>query len=171
MERNEYLQRPLIKDVVYQISDNMIQITSPCTSFINVRKKEHIFFLEVKQLFQRLQKEAKDSGKTKIKGSSKFLSTVSSLYPAYYEAVEKINKNISEINEIAHKIQSDGLHYGCCDDELLIAALEKQHEIEKFYHRNSPYSQYLECYHRIQEELTAKQWKDANTTSYVITLI
>lgn len=171
MERNEYLQRPLIEDVVYEISDNMVLVTSPHTSYICVKKEKQILLSETRKLFQKLKKEAKDSGKMKIKGVSKFLPTVKSLYPDYCAGFEQINKKFSEIVEIVHKIQSDGLHLGCLDDELLNAALKKQSEIEKFHYRNSPYSQYLECHRSVQANLAAKQWENSNMISSVISLI
>lgn len=171
MERSEYLQRPLIEDVVYEISENKIQIASPQTSFIYVKKENTVLLSELEQLFRNLKKEAKGTEKLKIKGVSKFLPTIHFLYPSYCMAIEQMNQYYSEITEIAHKIKSDGLHYGCYDDELYKEALEKQNEIRKFYYRSSKYSQYLSLYHRIQDELTIGHWKNNDVIKYVITLI
>lgn len=171
MERSEYLQRPLIENMVYEISENKIQITCPHTSFLCVIKAEKIPLSEVEQLFRTLKKEVKASGKMKIKGVSKFLPVIRSLYQSYSAAIEQINQYYSEIAEIVHKIESDGLHYGCSDDELYKEAFEKQAEIEKFYYRNSEYSQYINYYLKLQNELDTKCWEKDNMVYHVITLI
>lgn len=171
MERKEYLQRPLIEDVVYEITDNKVQVQNPCTLFIRVEKQEKIPLAEVEQLFRELKKVAKDTGKIKLKGVTKFLPAIRSLYPSYIEAVEKINKNFSEISEITHRLKSDGLHLGCSDDELLKTATALQNEITRLHYRNTDFSHFIEYYKDLRNTLEGRKWKSPNIISVTIRLI
>ncbi|MDC1809089.1 hypothetical protein POZ03_01275 [Bacteroides uniformis] len=171
MERNEYLQRPLIKSVIYEITDSQINISSPHTIFLSVHRDTEVPLSEVERLFRKLKKEAKDSGKVRLNGVTKFLPVIRSLYPSYHIAVERINKLFSEMVEMVPKIKNDGIHIGCVDDELLEEAKKKEEEIISFYHRKTDYSRYLEHYQNIKDILTTQRWQEENVAKIVIWLI
>ena len=46
-DRKEYLLRPLIEGVVYEITDNLIRVSNSNTLFINLEKRERIQLTEV----------------------------------------------------------------------------------------------------------------------------
>ena len=171
MERKEYLQRPLIEGVVYEITNSKVRISSPHTVFLSADRQTVIPLPEVERLFRELKKEAKDSGKIRFKGVSKFLPTVRTFYPSYQEAVQQMNYLFSEITEIARKIKADGLHRGCSDDVLLEEALSKEKKIMMYYHHNTDFSRYSEQYQHIKEILSAKCWKNESLVSAVIRFV
>ena len=80
-DRKEYLQRPLIEDVIYEITDNLIRVSNSNTLFINLTKRNRIQLAEVEKLFRELRKIAKNNPKLKLKGVTKFLPTIRELYP------------------------------------------------------------------------------------------
>ena len=45
-DRKEYLLRPLIKGVVYEITDNLIRVSNSSTLFINLEKRERIQYTQ-----------------------------------------------------------------------------------------------------------------------------
>lgn len=171
MERNEYLQRPLIKNVVYEVTDSKVNISSPHTVFISANRYEEIPLSEVRRLFYELKKEAKDSGKVKLNGVTKFLPTVRTLYPSYQAAVKRINTLFAEIVGMIPKLEVDGLHMGCTDDELLKEIKGKEWEISRFYHCNTDYSCYLRHYQNIKDILSNKLWKNENLIKIVIWVV
>ncbi len=118
-DRKEYLQRPLIEDVVYEITDNLIRVSNSNTLFINLTKRNRIQLAEVEKLFRELRKIAKNNPKLKLKGVTKFLPTIRELYPEYCEGASLIEKNFSEISKLFRQIKIDGLHRGYRDDELM----------------------------------------------------
>ena len=75
-DRKEYLQRPLIEDVVYEITDNLIRVSNSNTLFINLTKRNRIQLAEVEKLFRELRKIAKNNPKLKLNGVTKFLPTI-----------------------------------------------------------------------------------------------
>lgn len=171
MERSQYLQHPLVKGVVYEITDSKVEITSPHTVFLSAQRVTEIPLSEIRQLFRKLKKEAKDSGKVRLKGVSKFLPLIRALYPSYHMAVEQTNKLFSEIVEMVHKIEADGIHMGCSDDELLREAREKVQKIESFGYRNTDYFRYVEYYQNIRDILSNKSWEGENVIKEVIRLV
>ena len=171
MDRNQYLQRPLIEGVVYEVTDSKIEIVSPYTIFLSARRVTEIPLSEVEKLFRKLKKEAKDSGKVRLNGVSKFLPLIRALYPSYHMAVEQKNKLFSEIVEMVHKIEADGIHMGCSDDELLREARGKEQKIESFSYRNTDYFRYVEHYQNIIDILTTKPWEGENVIKEVIRLV
>lgn len=171
MERNQYLQRPLIEGVVYEVTDSKIEIASPHTIFLSARRVTEIPLSEVEKLFRKLKKEAKDSGKVRLNGVSKFLPVIRALYPSYHMAVEQTNKLFSEIVEMVRKIEADGIHMGCSDDELLREARGKEQKIESFSYRNTDYFRYVEHYQNIRDILSTKSWEGENVIKEVIRLV
>lgn len=171
MERNQYLQHPLVEGVVYEITDSKVEITSPHTVFLSAQRVTEIPLSEIRQLFRKLKKEAKDSGKVRLNGVSKFLPTICTLYPSYHMAVEQINKLFSEIVEMVRKIEADGIHSGCADDELLREARDIKQKTESFSYRNTDYFRYVEHYQNIREILSTKPWKGENVARVVIRLL
>lgn len=79
MERDQYLQRPLIKGLKYEITDSKVEISSSNTIFLSVHRHVEIPLSEVERLFRKLKQEAKDSRKVRLNGVSKFLPAVCSL--------------------------------------------------------------------------------------------
>ena len=62
MTRTEYLQRPLIKDVVYEITPDKIRVSNTNTVFVEARNCRRLTLQEVRQHFRELQQAAKTSG-------------------------------------------------------------------------------------------------------------
>lgn len=60
MTREEYLKRPLVEDVVYEISENRIRIASPHTIFIEITKSDIIPLSEVEHMLRMVKKAVKE---------------------------------------------------------------------------------------------------------------
>ncbi len=162
MDRNEYLQRPLIEGVVYEVTDESVKISSPHTIYIIVRKESEVPLSEVESQFRKLKKEAKESGKVRLNGVTKFLPTIRSLYPSYRKTLERTNTLFDEVVKMIPKFEADGLHMGCTDDELLKEIRDKEWEISNFHNLNTDYSRYLRLYHNVKNVLTSKPWRAEN---------
>jgi len=171
MERKEYLQRPLINGVVYEIQEDRIRISSPDSLFINITKDKEIPLPEVKRLFRELKKIAKTDSRIKLKGVTKFLPTIRALHVSYMEGRELVEKNFSDIGELCRLIQKEGLHIGCVHDELLQAAFDKSHEIERLHYRNSEYFRFIQCYATLRNAVQKEPWKTAGMISYTVHLL
>ena len=171
MDRNEYLQRPLIEGVVYEITDESVMISSPYTKYIVVRKDSEVPLPEVESQFRKLKKEAKESGKVRLNGVTKFLPTIRSLYPSYRMAIERTNTLFEEIVKMVPKLEADGLHIGCTDDELLKEIREKEWEILKFHNVNTDYSRYLRLHHNVKNVLARKPWRAENLVRIMIRIV
>lgn len=170
-DRKEYLLRPLIEGVVYEITDNLIRVSNSNTLFINLEKRERIQLTEVEKLFRELRKIAKNNPRLKLKGVTNFLPIIRELYPEYCDSVSLIEKNFSEISELFRQIKIDGLHIGCCDDELLNLANAKRFEIERQHYQNGPYSRFVRCYTNLKSALKMRGWKDGEVVSYTVLLL
>ena len=162
MDRNEYLQRPLIEGVVYEVTDESVMISSPHTIYIIVRKESEVPLSEVESQFRKLKKEAKESGKVRLNGVTKFLPTIRSLYPSYRKTLERTNTLFDEVVKMIPEFEADGLHMGCTDDELLKEIRDKEWEISNFHNLNTDYSRYLRLYHNVKNVLTSKPWRAEN---------
>lgn len=170
-DRKEYLQRPLIEDVVYEITDNLIRVSNSNTLFINQTKRNRIQLAEVEKLFRELRKIAKNNPKLKLKGVTKFLPTIRELYPEYCESASLIEKNFSEISELFRQIKIDGLHVGYRDDELMNLVYAKKAEIERQHYSSSPYSRFVRCYTNLKSTLKMRSWEDERSVIYTCWLL
>lgn len=168
MTREEYLKRPLVEGVVYQIDNKVIRIWNDCSTFIQIHNCRNISLQEVQANFRQLYHEAKASGKVKLKGVTKFLPAVQHLYPAYCSSCDNIERLFAELTELVRQIERDGIHMGYSDDELLDAASLKQNEITRYYYRNSDYSRFLDYNDHICYTLRDKPWQDGNIVAWMI---
>lgn len=169
--RKEYLRRPLIKGVIYQIGDNFIRVSSPNTIFINMEKSPHILLSDIENFFRELRKIAKHTPKLKLKGVTRFISTIRELHSAYVQGAELMEKNFSEIIELFRQIQIDGLHVGYVDDELLNLANTKRFEIEELHYRSSPYLRFVRCYTTLKTILAERNWENEEIEHCVVSLL
>lgn len=169
--RKEYLQRPLIEGVVYEMTDNFIRVRNSNTLFINLEKSDRIQLAEVEKLFRELRKIAKENPKLKLKGVTKFRPTIRELYPEYCKSISLIEKNFSEISEMFRQIQIDGLHIGCRDDELLNLANAKRFEIERQHYKNTSYSRFVRYYTNLKSALKMRSWEDERIVGYTVILL
>lgn len=152
MTREEYLKRPLIEDVVYEISENRIRIASPHTIFIEITKSEIIPLTEVEHMLRIVKKAVKEKKKNiTLKGVAKSLSSTRELYKEYSQANETISKNFIEAVQLVQQIKVDGIHNGCLDDEVMIKLLEKQYKITQQYHQGTAFSQFTSYYYKLKE--------------------
>ena len=90
------------------------------------------------------------------------MPAVRELYPAYRASCDDIERLFSEATDLVRRMERDGIHRGCSDDEVLEAAIRKQNEIGKYYYRNSDYSRFLDYDNRVCKLLWHKPWRDEN---------
>lgn len=173
MTREEYLKRPLVEDVVYEISENKIRISSPHTIFIEIIKPDIISLTEMEQMFRKLKKAVKEKKNVTVKGVTKFLPTVRDLYTEYLQAIETISKNFTEAFQLSQQIKIDGIHIGCLDDEVMLKLLEKQDEIAKQYHRGTAFSRFVGYYHKLKEahqDIQKIKHEECEISKYIVHL-
>ena len=53
MERNQYLQHPLVEGVVYEITDSKVEIACPHTIFLCARRATEIPLSEAVEKFEK----------------------------------------------------------------------------------------------------------------------
>lgn len=173
MTREEYLKRPLVEDVVYEISENKIRISSPHTIFIEIIKPDIISLTEMEQMFRKLKKAVKEKKNVTMKGVTKFLPTVRELYKEYLQAIETIRKNFTEAYQLSQQIKVDGIHIGCLDDEVMLKLLEKQNEIVKQHYRGTVFSEFTDYYHKIKhvyQDIQEIEHEKCETSKYIVYL-
>lgn len=169
MTRQEYLQRPLIEDVVYEIGPDRVYVHSPGCIYIDAKRREIIPLSGIEGLYRQLVKIARNNPRLKIKGVTTFLPAVRALYPHYCESVTRMNGYFSEIVEIAEKLRAAGLHIGYSDDTILPQALKKESAILQLRRRDGAYSRFVDYYNHLQDYLRDKPW-DAEGVHYTIVL-
>lgn len=168
MLSEEYLQRPLIKGIVYKIDNNEIRIWNDSTIFIQIHNCRKVTLQTLQANFRQLQQEAKASGK--VKGVTKFLPAVRQLYPAYCASCDNIERLFAKLTELVRRIEQDGIHTGRSDDVLLDAATREQYEITRYYYRNTDYSRFMDYNDRIRDYLRDKPWQDEDIVACIIPL-
>lgn len=170
MTREEYLRRPPIEGAVFDITTEHVRVYDDCTLFLDVHSCRRIELREVRQRFAELRSIAKSTTKLTLKGTTKFMPAVRELYPAYRASCDDIERLFAEATDLVRRIERDGLHMGCSDDEVLEAAIRKQNEIGRYYYRSSAYSRFLAYDKCIRHALTNQSWKDKEIVHYTLTI-
>ena len=170
MTREEYLRRPPIEGVVFEIATEHVRVYNDCTLFLYVHDCRRVALEDVRQRFAELRGIAKSTAKLTLKGTTKFMPAVRELYPAYRASCDDIERLFSEATDLVRRMERDGIHRGCSDDEVLEAAIRKQNEIGRYYYRTSAYSRFLAYDKCIRHALMYQPWKDNGIAHYPLTI-
>lgn len=145
----EYLQRPIIEDVEYIITDNKIKIASPHTLYCNVERIERIIPLkELLELYQRIIKKAKEK-KFSISYKARIKNTILANYDRYIKEIQESNLLFDKMIEIAKQVEKRKIHYGSVDDEVLNNLSDLKNEYIKIYYRASACSIMEDIKHKL----------------------
>lgn len=131
----EYLGRPLIEGVNYEISETKVLIQSTNTCFVSCVLPELCKKNEVIGQYRRVLRAAKEQG-VKISYSRHIRRTIRERWDDYLAEREKQERLFLELRETADVIRRRGIHAGHADDEELAKAYEIAGELAKLNYRD-----------------------------------
>ena len=120
---NEYLDRPLIDGVVFEITETRVSIQCPSTSIVCCVLPERCDKKEMLRLYRRVLHLAK-ARKVKISYSLHIHKTIREQWDAYIAAREEQEQIFQHLRESAAIVQQRGIHQGYCDDTELDKAIK-----------------------------------------------
>lgn len=124
----EYLQRPLIENMVYIIEDDYVQIDCPHTGFAGGRRISHVDVDELLSLYRRVLHAAKE-GNVKISYANHTKRKIVDHRAEYECRYEESQKLFDDFVAQAKIVRQRGIHLGCSDDTELdkLTALRNRH--------------------------------------------
>ena len=128
----EYLERPLIEGVGYEISETRVTIQSPNTCFVSYVLPERCQKDQMLNKYQCILRMAKEQG-IRISYSRHIRKTIQEKWPDYVAGREKQEQLFNELRKAASTVQQRGIHMGHVDDKELdkvyqiVGLLDKLH--------------------------------------------
>ena len=113
-----YLERPLIEDVSYEITETRVAINSSSTCFVSCVLPERCRKDDMLDRYRRVLRMAKAQG-VKISYSAHIRKTIMTQWSEYEAARENQERLFEKLRELAKCIQQRGIHMGFVDDEYL----------------------------------------------------
>lgn len=148
----EYLKRPLVKDIKYEIDKNRIYIVSESTGFFNCIRMKALKQEEVLSKYSELIKKCRSKG-IKIKYSFGFKKFVLNNWMAYTRDMQKYNKIFDSLYKKTKELSIRGVHIGFSDDEYLKECTMLSWELLPFTYRDSIISKINDIYKEILKHL------------------
>lgn len=135
-----YLQRPILNDVVYTISKDMVCIHSNSTSYVNVTRyipKKQKDLLNQYSAIYSLCKEKKAAGyHVQISYKRGFKRFLQENWENYEKACRQMNNLYEQLTQQALKVQKRGIHMGTMDDAELDKLIKISWQIGNMYNRD-----------------------------------
>lgn len=137
---NDYLSRPLIDGMRYDISDTHVMIQCPHTCFVNYELPCHIDRDVLLRQYHSVLAMARAQG-IKINYDRHIHRTIRQLWPEYKAARAEQEALFSRLRELAQEVKARGIHVGTVDDVVLSAMLEISGQLAVYGYRTSATSQ------------------------------
>ena len=148
MTDREYLSKPVLPNMKYEITDNRIYIANENTVFIQANNIEKFRQEDILDKYKELLAVCKKNG-VKISYTNKYKSYLLDIWPRYVKDVEDYKKFYNELKKKAEIVKKRGIHYGCSDDIALKDMTEFSYNLNSYQYRVSSISQVTEIYNTI----------------------
>lgn len=145
----EYLARPLIEDVRYEISDTRVSIRCPHTCFIDVPSGTYFDQQALLDSYREILRIAKTHD-VRISYSLHIKKLLKTRWEEYEADVAERNRTFRWLSAQAQVVQLRGIHRGCSDDKELSLLTELQGRIIRYGYRNSVASQIASAAHALE---------------------
>ena len=147
---NEYLDRPLIDEVVFEITETRVSIQCPSTIFVRCVLPERCNKKAMLRLYRRVLQLAK-ARKVKISYSLHIHKTIREQWDAYIAAREEQEQIFQQLRESATTVQQRGIHLGYCDDTELDKAIKYSWRVAEIARKSNAAWQITSFTHRLLE--------------------
>ena len=145
----EYLSRPLIEDVVYEISDSRVNIRCPHTCFAEVNLGPRFDRQALLGSYDEVLRTAK-AHHIRITYSAHIKRMLMEQWENYETGAEERERLFRRLTAQAHVVEFRGLHQGCCNDKELSLLTELQNRIISYSYRNNVVSRIASIAHRLE---------------------
>ncbi len=138
-----YLSRPLIEGVSYEISDTDIAIQSPHTCYVRCKLPRRRDKDALLRQYSGVLAVAK-AQRVKISYTLHIRKTIQELWPEYEDACAEREKLFAQLKKLAQDVKTRGIHLGTVDDEVLSAAQEVSEKLAAYGGCGTPSSRIAE---------------------------
>lgn len=131
-----YLERPLIKDVSYEITDEWVSINSPNTCYLATHLPDRLQKDTLLKKYKLVLQEAR-AKKFHISYQRHIKKTITERWAEYEAACKNMEAAFRRLVEQAKAVQRRGLHMGTCNDEELKRLEKIDAELLPYTYRGS----------------------------------
>ena len=171
MTDKEYLEKPLVPGLSFELSKYRIRIVSDSTIFVSVNKIDRLIQEDVLALYKSILGMCKQYG-IKILYKNSFKKHLLVLWGDYTREVDEYNAMFEELRKKAEKVEKRGIHYGCSDDIVLKEMTDYANSMNPYLYRTSAISKVNEIYRELyQLKLRIKDVYETERTGYSTALI
>lgn len=163
MTDKEYLQRPLLEGLKFEITEDSIRIQTPCTSFFNNSRPQKFIQEDILEVYKNVLRLSKELN-VKISYKNSYKKNLIALWPMYLEELKEYDVIFKELVEKVKVLEQRGIHSGCSDDAYLNECHKAGHKLNPYFYRTSTISKVREIYSDLLklEEGLKRQKKDVN---------
>ncbi len=125
----EYLKRPMVEDVSYEISETYVAIQCPHTCFVSRTLPDRCRKDALLDQYRRVLRMAKEQG-ARISYTRHVRKTIREQWPGYVAGREKQERLFRDLRDAAEAVRQRGIHQGHADDEALARIYEIRNSLD-----------------------------------------
>lgn len=148
--QQEYLSRPLLEGVVYQISDDHVSICSRSTGFIDARMDAPLKKEDLLAQYSQVLRMAREKG-AKISYTSHVRRIIRKDWKDYEAAFHRAQCLFRQLAAQARVIEQRGIHYGYRDDPELERLDKLNAQFQAYGNLNSVISRMVAAKHHMND--------------------
>jgi len=134
--QSEYLNRPLLDGVVYEITETRVSIQCPSTILLCCMFPERCDKRAVLKLYRRVLQMAK-AKKVKISYSMHIHKVIREQWNDYISGQETQKRIFRQLQESVAVVQQRGIHVGYCNDTELAKAINYSWQLEELFREDN----------------------------------
>lgn len=145
----EYLSRPLIQSMNYEISGERVRIACPHTCFVDMRLNSRLEREPLLDSYRQILQMARAQN-VKISYSNHMKRTLVTKWEEYESAITERAALFRHLVTQAQVVEARGIHYGCSDDKELSLLTEMRNRLIPYGYRDSIVSHISMISHRLE---------------------
>lgn len=152
IDDKEYLSRPLLENVNFDITQDWVIVHSDHTSYSNIQRAKPLNKDYMLDLYKRVVSEAKSQGVT-VSRKNGYKKFIEDNWSDYKEEYRKYNLIFDKVIEDFREVQKRGLHSGTTDDIVLSKALKTRNDYMTLYYRTTLSSKMHDIKNQLESQL------------------
>lgn len=153
----EYLQKEIIPDVIYKITDNEIYIKGNSTIFTQIKKPSNLIDIkEVNKIVKEIRSICKINN-IKVGRKNQYKKKVEENYIYYITTYNMLCVEFEKALQLAKQVKERKIHYGCIDDVVLNQLQDISCKFQRSGYGTEPYSKVNSCYYDLVSLLNQLQ--------------
>lgn len=148
----EYLKKPIIEGIKYELTDEKLVISNENTCFLNVCNVDKFRQEDLLNLYKELLSLCRKNN-VKVSYKNGYKKFIQNRWSDYVDMIRSYKKIYEEVKQKAFIVKKKGIRIGYGDDVYLMDMCKTSYKLNPYWYRDSVISQMNEVYSTLKRYL------------------